>query len=83
MPALDNPPVFHDVFFNPDLMEIDHWSIASVMDSWSAAWSQGSATVLVNAHKAYSDLLGDLGLEAGLVCAGLLKTRVERPLIFN
>ncbi len=87
--ALGMPPelqywvAFHEIFFNPDISEIDHRSIASVMESWPAAWSQGSATVLVNARNAYANLLGDLGLELGHACAGLLKTRMKRPLIFN
>lgn len=82
-PELQYWAAFHEILFNPDILEIDHWSIASVMESWPAAWSQGSATVLVNARRAYSDLLEDLGLEPGHACAGLLKTREMRPLIFN
>lgn len=87
--ALGAPPelqywaAFHEIFFNPDISEIDYRSIASVMESWPAAWSQGSATVLMNARNAYAALLDDLGLEPRDACAGLLKTRVERPLIFN
>jgi len=87
--ALGMPPelqywaAFHEIFFNPDIAEIDYQSIASVMESWPAAWSQGSATVLVNARNAYTTLLNDLGLEPGHACAGLLKTRMERPIIFN
>lgn len=87
--ALGMPPelqywvAFHEIFFNPDISEVDHQSIACVMENWPAAWSQGSATVLVNARNAYAALFDDLGLEPGHACAGLLKTRVERPLIFN
>ncbi len=87
--ALGMPPelqywaAFHEIFFNPDISEIDYRRIASVMESWPAAWSQGSAKVLVNARNAYAALLDDLGLEPRDACAGLLKARVERPLIFN
>lgn len=87
--ALGMPPelqywmALHEIFFNPDTSEIDHRSISSVMESWPAAWSQGSAAVLVNARNAYAILLDDLGLEPGHACAGLLKTREKRPLIFN
>ncbi|TXT29782.1 MAG: hypothetical protein FD131_2248 [Rhodocyclaceae bacterium] len=87
--ALGMPPelqywvAFHEIFFNPDIAEIDYRSIAYVMECWPADWSEGSATVLVNARKSYSDLLGDLGLEPSDICAGLLKTRDQRPLIFN
>ena len=87
--ALGMPPelqywaAFHEIFFNPDISEIDHWSIDSVMECWPADWSEGSVRVLENARDAYAALLDDLGLEPGHACAGLLKTRVERPLIFN
>lgn len=87
--ALGMPPelqywvAFHEIFFNPDIAEIDYRSIAYVMECWPADWSEGSAMVLVNARKSYSDLLGDLGLEPSDICAGLLKTRDQRPLIFN
>jgi hypothetical protein len=82
-PELQYWSAFHEIFFNPDISEIDHWSIDSVMESWPAAWSQGSATVLVNARNAYVNFLGGLGLKPGHACAGLLNTRVKRPLVFN
>lgn len=87
--ALGMPPelqywaAFHEIFFNPNLADIDHWSISSVMESWPADWSERSAAVLADARKTYTTLLHDLGLEPGDVCAGLLNTRAERPLIFN
>jgi hypothetical protein len=87
--ALGAPPelqywiAFHEILFNPDLSEIDHWSIVRVMESWPADWSEESAVVLVNARHGYSNLLKDLGLSPSDVCAGLLKTREERPLIYN
>jgi hypothetical protein len=87
--ALGMPPemiywaAFHEILFNPDISEIDYQSIACVIENWPAAWSQASATVLVNARNTYVALLDDLGLKPRDACAGLLKTRVERPLIFN
>ncbi len=87
--ALGMPPelqywvAFHEIFFNPNTADIDHWSISSVMESWPADWSERSAAVLADARKTYTTLLHDLGLEPGDVCAGLLNTRAERPLIFN
>lgn len=82
-PELQYWVALHEIFFNPDISQIDHRSIASVTESWPAAWSQGSAAVLVNARNAYAILLDDLGLEPGHACAGLLKTREKRPIIFN
>jgi hypothetical protein len=87
--ALGMPPelhywvAFHEIFFNSDLIELNHWSIASAMENWPADWPEGSTAVLVNARSVYSTLLKDLGLAPGQVCAGLFKTREERPLIFN
>lgn len=82
-PELQYWVAFHQVFFNPDAMEIDYRSIASVMESWPADWSQGSVAVLLNARDAYVNLLGDLGLNPSHACAGLLNVREKRPLIFN
>lgn len=87
--ALGMPPelqywvAFHEILFNPDHQEVDHGSIASVMESWPADWTKESGAALANARHAYSTLLKDLGLAPGHVCAGLFKTREERPLIFN
>lgn len=87
--ALGMPPelqywaAFHEILFNPDHNEIDYWSIASVMENWPADWSEGAAAVIGKARNVYSALLKDLGLVPGDVCAGLFKTRKERPLIFN
>lgn len=87
--ALGMPPelqywvAFHEILFKPDPLEVDHWSIASVMESWPADWSEGSTAVLVKASETYANLLGDLGLEPRHICAGLLNTRGKWPLVFN
>ncbi len=87
--ALGMPPelqywvAFHEVLFNSDPLEIDHWSIAGVMEGWPVAWPDVSAAALVNARHTYSTILKDLGLIPADVCAGLLKTREQRPLVFH
>ena len=87
--ALGMPPelqywvAFHEILFNPDPLEVDHWSIASVMKNWPADWSERSLAVLAKASETYANFLGDLGLEPRRICTGLLNARDERPLVFN
>jgi hypothetical protein len=87
--ALGMPPelrywvAFHEIFFNPDVIEIDHLSIASLMANWPADWSERSPATLMNARNNYTILLTDLGLVPSQVCAGLFKTREAQPLIFK
>lgn len=82
-PELQYWVAFHEVLFSPEVPQVDHWAIASIMESWPANWSAGSTAVLMNAREAYGILLDDLGLEPRNICVGLLNTRDERPLIFN
>lgn len=87
--ALGVPPelqywvAFHEILFNPDPLEVDHWSITSVMENWPADWSERSPAMLAKASETYANFLGDLGLEPRRICTGLLNVRDERPLVFN
>lgn len=87
--ALGMPPelqywaAFHQIYFNPDPMEIDRWPIAVVMGNWPADWSEESMTALATARDVYANFLKDLGLVPKDICAGLLETREKQPLLFE
>lgn len=87
--ALGAPPellywaALYEIFFESEPGEIDCWSLGGVLADWPADWSEHTAATFQNARQTYSALLWGLGLKPGDVCAGLLNTREQWPLVYS